>query len=81
MEAGREREYPLREHPQLGVYQVTSQNLDETTLEYLSYIPGDTPDDERRRQQINYLDDDIESLVDAEYYERKQHGELDDMDE
>eukprot|EP00971_Amphidinium_carterae_P241239 4790009-Amphidinium_carterae.1 len=30
MEAG--REHPLREHPQLGVYRVTSQNLDETTI-------------------------------------------------
>eukprot|EP00971_Amphidinium_carterae_P191212 3794662-Amphidinium_carterae.1 len=71
MEAGRERE-PLRVHPQLGVYTVTTRELNEETIEYLSYLPGDTPDDESRRQQINYIDDDIESLVDAEYYEKKE---------
>eukprot|EP00971_Amphidinium_carterae_P077933 1541758-Amphidinium_carterae.1 len=78
MEAGMQRV-----HPELGVYRVTAQNLDETTIEYLSYLPGDTPDDEKRRQQINYLDDDIESLADAEYYERKERGEgeQDAMDE
>eukprot|EP00971_Amphidinium_carterae_P290008 5758295-Amphidinium_carterae.1 len=62
-------------------YRVTAQNLDETTIEYLSYLPGDTPDDEKRGQQINYLDDDIESLADAEYYERKERGETDGLDE
>eukprot|EP00971_Amphidinium_carterae_P169154 3351378-Amphidinium_carterae.1 len=64
MEAGREREHPLREHPQLGVYTVTTRELKETTIEYVTYLPGDTPDDERprRRQQIHYLEDDIESI-------------------
>eukprot|EP00971_Amphidinium_carterae_P081790 1618031-Amphidinium_carterae.1 len=62
MEAGKEREHPLREHPQLGVYTVTTRELNEETIEYVTYLPGDNPDDERRRRQINYLDDDIESL-------------------
>eukprot|EP00971_Amphidinium_carterae_P300007 5960115-Amphidinium_carterae.1 len=65
----------LREHPQLGVYRMTSRELSETTIEYVSNLPGDTPDDERRRQQIHYIDDDIESIVDEEYYDKKKRGE------
>eukprot|EP00971_Amphidinium_carterae_P254172 5045986-Amphidinium_carterae.1 len=70
----------IREHPQLGVYRVTSYDLNETTIEYVAYLPGDTPDDERRRQQIHYLDDDIESIADAEYYENRQDVDMDDDD-
>eukprot|EP00971_Amphidinium_carterae_P316140 6284086-Amphidinium_carterae.1 len=50
----------LRHHSQLGPFRIHETNeLNEATLEYITYIEGDTPDDERRRQQIHYLDDDI----------------------
>eukprot|EP00971_Amphidinium_carterae_P273710 5432280-Amphidinium_carterae.1 len=75
------REHPLREHPQLGVYRVTSYELNETTIEYVAYLPGDTPDDERRRVQIHYLDDDIESLVDEEYYANREDVEMTDEED
>eukprot|EP00971_Amphidinium_carterae_P212336 4214135-Amphidinium_carterae.1 len=75
----------LREHPQLGVYRVTSHELNETTIEYVAYdaayLPGDTPDDERRRIQIHYLDDDIESLADEEYYANRQDVEMTDEED
>eukprot|EP00971_Amphidinium_carterae_P038907 764709-Amphidinium_carterae.1 len=74
MEARKERE-PLRVHPQLGVYTVTTRELNEETIEYVTYLPGDAPDDERRRQQIHYLEDDIESIVDEEYYRARKQGE------
>eukprot|EP00971_Amphidinium_carterae_P182262 3617252-Amphidinium_carterae.1 len=51
----------IRHHPQLGPFRVYTKNeLTEETLEYITYIEGDTPDDERRRQHIHYLDDDVE---------------------
>eukprot|EP00971_Amphidinium_carterae_P351084 6491902-Amphidinium_carterae.1 len=67
----------VRDHPQLDPYRVTTRELNEETIEYITYLPGDTPDDERRRQQIHYLEDDIESIVAEEYYAKKGRGEPD----
>eukprot|EP00971_Amphidinium_carterae_P125428 2484681-Amphidinium_carterae.1 len=56
-----------------GVYRVTHYDLNEMTLENIAHLPGDTPDDDKRRVQIeHHLEDDIESLNDAEYYENRQ---------
>eukprot|EP00971_Amphidinium_carterae_P231752 4599367-Amphidinium_carterae.1 len=69
----------VRYHPQLGPYRMTVRELNETTIEYVTYLPGGTPDDERRRQQIHYLEDDIESIAYEEYNEkRKRSGEQHD---
>eukprot|EP00971_Amphidinium_carterae_P286232 5683342-Amphidinium_carterae.1 len=58
----------IRHHPQLGPFKIYRKNeLTEETIEYVTYIEGDTPDDERRRQQIHYLDDDIESIAYEEF--------------
>eukprot|EP00971_Amphidinium_carterae_P083448 1651757-Amphidinium_carterae.1 len=63
----------VRHHPQLGPYRIYESNkLTEETLEYITYIEGDQPDDERRRQQIHYLDDDIESIAYYEYNEQNR---------
>eukprot|EP00971_Amphidinium_carterae_P268730 5330920-Amphidinium_carterae.1 len=63
----------IRHHPQLGPFRIYESNkLDEATLEYITYIEGDTPDDERRRQQIHHLDDDIESIAYEEYNEQNR---------
>eukprot|EP00971_Amphidinium_carterae_P231881 4601786-Amphidinium_carterae.1 len=64
-----------RHHPQLGPLKIYETNeLTEATLEYITYIEGDTPDDERRRQQIQYLDDDIESIAFEEYNEQNRRS-------
>eukprot|EP00971_Amphidinium_carterae_P111510 2208214-Amphidinium_carterae.1 len=65
----------VRHHPQLGPFRVHETNeLNEATLEYITYIEGDTPDDEGRRQQIHYLDDDIESIAYEEYNEQNRRA-------
>eukprot|EP00971_Amphidinium_carterae_P164879 3268551-Amphidinium_carterae.1 len=51
------------------------------TLEYIAHLPGDTPDDDIRRQQIERLEDDIESINDAEHYENRQDRTMDDEED
>eukprot|EP00971_Amphidinium_carterae_P067335 1333152-Amphidinium_carterae.1 len=50
------------------------------TIEYIVHLPGDTPDDDKRRVQIEHLEDDIESLNDAEHYEKHDVFEDDNHD-
>eukprot|EP00971_Amphidinium_carterae_P052180 1027438-Amphidinium_carterae.1 len=56
---------------------VTHYDLNEMTIEYVAHLSGDTPDDDKRREQILHLEDDIESLNDAEHYENHD-VEMDD---
>eukprot|EP00971_Amphidinium_carterae_P261616 5190096-Amphidinium_carterae.1 len=51
------------------------------TIEYIAHLPGDTPDDDIRRQQIEHLEDDVESINDAEYYENRQDETVDDEED
>eukprot|EP00971_Amphidinium_carterae_P319439 6348653-Amphidinium_carterae.1 len=55
-------------------------DLNEETLEYITHLPGDTAEDDNRLRQIVQLEDDIDSIVDAEYYARKERGEQDIWD-
>eukprot|EP00971_Amphidinium_carterae_P076654 1514081-Amphidinium_carterae.1 len=59
---------------------VQQYNLNEVTIEYVAHLPRDTPNDDRRRVQIQHLDDDIESLNDAEHYEKHDVFEDDNHD-
>eukprot|EP00971_Amphidinium_carterae_P048150 948368-Amphidinium_carterae.1 len=56
-------------------------DLNEQNIEYITHLPGDTAElaaeDDTRRRQIVRLEDDIESIIDEEYYTRRQRGEQD----
>eukprot|EP00971_Amphidinium_carterae_P014401 284443-Amphidinium_carterae.1 len=49
------------------VYELNEQNI-----EYITHLPGDTTEDDIRLRQIVHLEDDIESIIDEEYYTRRQ---------
>eukprot|EP00971_Amphidinium_carterae_P205526 4078870-Amphidinium_carterae.1 len=47
-------------------------------IECLTHLPGDTTDDDNRVRQIEVLDDDLQSIEDMEYYEKREKEERDD---
>eukprot|EP00971_Amphidinium_carterae_P276744 5492140-Amphidinium_carterae.1 len=53
-------------------------DLNEHNIEYLTHLPGDTQDDDKRLQQIAVLEDDLQSIEDEEYYAKRRQEELDD---
>eukprot|EP00971_Amphidinium_carterae_P188491 3741474-Amphidinium_carterae.1 len=52
--------------------------LTEQHVEYMTHIQGDTEDDDIRLRQIQDLEDDIQSIDDQEYYDKRRQEELDD---
>eukprot|EP00971_Amphidinium_carterae_P259799 5154647-Amphidinium_carterae.1 len=56
-------------------------DLNEHTLQYLTHLPGDTESDDTRIEQIQVLEDDIESLDDDAYYKKRRQEELDDPED
>eukprot|EP00971_Amphidinium_carterae_P144503 2863475-Amphidinium_carterae.1 len=49
--------------------------------EYMTHIQGDTEEDDIRLRQLQDLEDDRQSIVDKDYYDRVERGERDAMDE
>eukprot|EP00971_Amphidinium_carterae_P075042 1483078-Amphidinium_carterae.1 len=65
---------------------ITSYPLTDEYLEYMTIIEGDTKEDAIRLQQLQDLDDDIQSVVDKEHYDEQRRLEVEgrehnDMDE
>eukprot|EP00971_Amphidinium_carterae_P032469 639525-Amphidinium_carterae.1 len=52
-------------------------DLEEHTLHYLTHLPGDTVSDDARIEQIQALEDDIESIDDEVYEKKRRQEELD----
>eukprot|EP00971_Amphidinium_carterae_P050027 985906-Amphidinium_carterae.1 len=55
---------------------VTDYPLMEQYIEYMTIIEGDTKEDGIRLQQLQDLDDDIQSIVDKEHYEKREREEV-----
>eukprot|EP00971_Amphidinium_carterae_P283847 5635403-Amphidinium_carterae.1 len=53
-------------------------DLNEQNLEYLTHLPGDTTEDDIRIKQIAVLDDDLQSIIDEEYYTKRGQEEIED---
>eukprot|EP00971_Amphidinium_carterae_P321663 6393785-Amphidinium_carterae.1 len=49
--------------------------LIEKSLEYLTHLPGDTDEDAARIEQIQVLEDDIQSIEDEAYYKKREQEE------
>eukprot|EP00971_Amphidinium_carterae_P215901 4285535-Amphidinium_carterae.1 len=69
-------------HPELGqypsdIYRLPERDggddgrnyydLSEHTLQYYTHLPGDTEEDDKRIEQVQALEDDIQSIDDEEY--------------
>eukprot|EP00971_Amphidinium_carterae_P210114 4168397-Amphidinium_carterae.1 len=94
MEAGSEREEPRIVEYTPGIYRPPHDeeedelrdglrahhlyDLNKHTLEYITHLPGDTAEDDRRMQQYAALDDDVQSIEDGEYYARREQEERED---
>eukprot|EP00971_Amphidinium_carterae_P277936 5517134-Amphidinium_carterae.1 len=50
-------------------------DLNEHNIEYLTHLPGDTQDDDKRLRQIEVLEDDLQSIDDQEYYDKRHQQE------
>eukprot|EP00971_Amphidinium_carterae_P320540 6371219-Amphidinium_carterae.1 len=55
---------------------VTDYPLKEQYIEYMTIIEGDTKEDGIRLQQLQDLDDDIQSISDKEYYEKREREKI-----
>eukprot|EP00971_Amphidinium_carterae_P082933 1640714-Amphidinium_carterae.1 len=93
----RQREQPqVGVHPELGdyppdIYRLPKSeggdeerhryDLSEHTLQYLTHLPGDTLDDDTRIEQIQVLEDDIQSIEDDEHYKKRRQEEIDDPED
>eukprot|EP00971_Amphidinium_carterae_P244092 4846765-Amphidinium_carterae.1 len=58
----------------------TNYDLRTQHLEYMTVIEGDTEKDELRLRRIQDLEDDIQSIDDNEYWDKRRQEELDRPD-
>eukprot|EP00971_Amphidinium_carterae_P262708 5211429-Amphidinium_carterae.1 len=52
------------------IYDLTEQHV-----EHMTHIQGDTEDDDIRLRQIQDLEDDMQSIDDQEYYDKREREE------
>eukprot|EP00971_Amphidinium_carterae_P283309 5624693-Amphidinium_carterae.1 len=50
-------------------------DLSEEHIEYMTHLPGDTAEDDIRIRQLQDLDDDIQSIDDHDFWDKREREE------
>eukprot|EP00971_Amphidinium_carterae_P317199 6305988-Amphidinium_carterae.2 len=50
-------------------------DLSEVHIEYITHLPGDTAEDDIRLRQLQDLDDDIQSIDDQDFWDKRERDE------